>query len=295
MKRALLVCLGLFCAASGAARGQNAPQPLVVVVNSEYRAEYELAVNALTAVLRSGSYTVQTATLGDRPEIEFWNNVYQNRPEIIVTVGTTATRSAINNARQVPMVFTMVLDHFSDFISSPAARNSRIAGVTLAIPAEDQFRFIRDTMPFSRRVGWLYSADSISLRTAQNLARNDGMQLVAYEISSERDIQNGLREILPNIDVFWMPPDAIIYGDANILRLILRECFINNVPIFAVSKHLAVAGTAFALGIDYEDIGKQTADLVLKMLSNRPSVANTVEPRARWICTSTGEWCRDWA
>jgi putative ABC transport system substrate-binding protein len=276
------MCLGLFCFTGDSARGQVSPQqPVVLVVKSEFRAEYEQATDALTALLRANSFAIREATLNVGSDEAFWEDIYRNPPDIVVTVGTTATRSAMVYPRQVPIVFTMVLDHFADVLSSPPLRNSRITGVTLSIPDEEQFRFIRETMPFARRVGWLYSANSSTIRSVQNLAEEFDMQLVPYEISSERDIPNGLREILPSIDVFWMPPDAIIYSDSNILRLVLRECFVNNVPIFAVSKHLAVAGTAFALGIDYEDIGKQTADLVIKTLSNRYTGTNTIETPRR--------------
>ena len=114
-------------------------------------------------------------------------------------------------------------------------------------------------------------------QSAQLIAEDLGLQLVTHEISSERDIPNRLMEILPEIDIFWMPPDAMIYSDSNILSLILRECYRNSVPIIAVSKHLAIAGTPLALGIDFQDIGRQTADLLIKTLSAGHESQSVVE------------------
>jgi ABC-type uncharacterized transport system substrate-binding protein len=43
----------------------------------------------------------------------------------------------------------------------------------------------------------------------------------------------------------------------------------------AISKKIAVAGTPLALDVDYEDIGRQTAELILKKLAVRGNRTNT--------------------
>jgi len=239
----------------------------VALVKSDVRAEYEIASDSLEKALAGdGSNTFRIRRfVYSNSSAGFWNAVLDYRPELIITVGTKATRSAMNETRDIPIVFTMVLDRFDEIDAnggSPSGR--RVGGVTLSIPVVKQFEYIREAMPFVRRVGLIYSPNSVRMyNSARDRAKNMNLQLITREILSERDIQNALREILPDIDVFWMPPDAIIYSDPNILRSILRECYVNSVPIVAVSRHLAVAGAPLALGTDYEDIGRQTADLIL--------------------------------
>ncbi|MBN2289134.1 MAG: ABC transporter substrate-binding protein [Candidatus Glassbacteria bacterium] len=197
----------------------------------------------------------------------FWRGITQKGPDLIITVGTPATRSAMAHVRNIPIVFTMVLDNLID-LNSPA-RNSDVCGVTLAIPVEKQLEMMRMALPDIRRVGFIYSRGSAQMyQSAKDIANREGLRLLASEIASERDIPEILRRILPEIDVLWMPPDAVIY-ERNILRFILLECFQNNVPIMAASRQIAIAGTPLALGVDYEDIGRQTAELALRRLSGR--------------------------
>jgi len=256
----------------------------VALVKSDVRVEYEIASDSLEKALAgddTNTFLIRKFVYGNSPA-DFWNAVLEYRPDLIITVGTKATRSAMRETRNIPIVFTMVLDRFNDLDPNAGLRRGRrIGGVTLSIPVEKQFEYIREAMPFARRVGLIYSPNSVLMyNSARGHARNMNLQLITREILSERDIQNALREILPDIDVFWMPPDAIIYSDPNILRSILRECYVNSVPIVAVSRHLAVAGAPLALGTDYEDIGRQTADLILRELADGSfSPARTEPPR----------------
>ncbi|MBT4482261.1 MAG: hypothetical protein HOC71_01120 [Candidatus Latescibacteria bacterium] len=211
-------------------------------------------------------------------ENDFWMKIVEKQPDLIITVGTLATRSAVNNVLNIPIIFTMVLDHIESMNSKSTSSNKNISGVTLAIPVEEQFDILREAMPFVRRVGLIYSRQSAQMYYyARDITNKMGLRLFAYEITSERDIPNAMREILPEIDVLWMPPDAILYNEPNILRFVLRESFTNSVPIIAVSKHLAMAGTPLSLGIDYEDIGKQTAELVLKRFSSNSISTSAIE------------------
>jgi len=244
----------------------------ISIVKSALRNEYEQTTKALITTLKSNiSVNIEEFlfnTVSDNENF-LWEKMTEKRPDLIITVGTPATRSAIKNVQNIPIIFTMVLDQFgsgdSQYISSS---QPKVSGITLAIPVKEQLEILNDALPSVRRVGFLYSINSENLyHSARDITNKMGLRLVGYQFSSERDILSALKGILPEIDVFWMPPDVTIY-ERSILRYILLEYFRNGVPIMAVSKHIAIAGVPLALGIDYEDIGKQTAELALKRLSS---------------------------
>ncbi len=261
----LIICLTLL-AAAGPAQARPAR---VVLVSSPLRAEYEQASKTIISALVKGdnSLTAEKITFDSRPEMEddFWKKVLDDRPDLIITVGTPATRSAISKVRNVPIIFTMVLDNISDL--DPGFRSPDINGVTLAIPVRQQLEMMEQALPNIRRIGLLYSGNSSQIyQSARDIASQKGLRLVASEIISERDIPDALRRIISEVDIFWMPPDAVIY-DQNILQFILKECFRNSVPIMALSRQIAMAGTPLALGVDYDDIAIQTAELAQKRIS----------------------------
>jgi putative ABC transport system substrate-binding protein len=242
----------------------------VALVKSPVWNEYEQTSRSIVSSLGTSHPELSVEEIvfeaGSAGEEEFWQRVTEHGPELIVTVGTASTRSAINSVKNIPIVFTTVLDNFEALL---AENNSAdICGITLAIPVEEQLRVMKEALPYIRRVGYLYGRNSADVyQSAREYTSRRGIRLVAREIASERDIPQALREIIPEVDAFWVPLDAMIYYNQNIRHFILLECFQNSVPIMAVSKKIAIAGTPLAIDVDYEDIGRQTAELVLRKLA----------------------------
>jgi len=254
----------------------------ILIIKSAMRTEYEQTVSAIKSSMQMDgmSFITEEVLIDLTPadETAFWDNVNGNEPDLIITVGTTATRSAINYVRTIPIIFTMVLGDLENLESQTNPANIRdISGVTLSIPVHEQLDMMLEALPFVRRVGLLYSKKSSQIYTSANeTTKKMGLRLRANEISTERDIPIVLREILSEIDVFWLPPDAVVY-ERNNLSFIIRECYNNSIPVVAVSEQIARAGTPLAFGIDYEDLGKQTAELVIKRLLSNSLTAPAIE------------------
>ena len=265
MKCLLLIGTGLLIAADSA----HTDPARVALVRSPVWREYEQTSRSIVSSLNGNpELSVEEIVFeaDSASENGFWQKVTENRPELIVTVGTASTRSAINFVKNIPIVFTTVLDNLESLLAE--SNSADICGVTLAIPVEVQLRMMRETLPGIRRVGYIYGKSSQDIyQRAERYTSINGIRLIAREIASERDIPKVLREIIPEVDVFWMPLDAMIYYNQNIRHFILLECFQNSVPIMAVSKKIAVAGTPLAVDVDYEDIGIQTAELILRKLA----------------------------
>jgi putative tryptophan/tyrosine transport system substrate-binding protein len=271
-----ILCAAILIA-SGSARAIPAR---VILVNSAPRVEYEQTTGVIISSLEQSGLDLTVEKLifnnNSTSEDEFWDKVIEKQPELIITMGTPATRSAIENTENIPIIFTVVLDNIGDL--SQKSKFSDIAGITLEIPVRKQLEMMHSALPDIRRVGYIYSSSSERVyQTARNIMNAMDLRLVGVQIAGERDIPSALRRIISEVDVLWMPPDAVIYLQPNIFRFILLECYKNSVPIMAVSKRIAIAGTPLSLGIDYEDIGRQTAELVLKRLSGKPFRKPVVE------------------
>ncbi|MBW7996455.1 MAG: hypothetical protein FVQ81_07805 [Candidatus Glassbacteria bacterium] len=251
-----------------AAAGPSPPGRTVAVVKSSDWAVYEFATRVISERLGSENdpVSLQQHTLeGVDQEERFWRELRQSNPSLVVTVGTQATRSAMLHSGNLPVVFTMVLDHIGQ---QPGDTKKDFAGVTLNIPVDRQLEYLKKALPGARRVGFIYSPGSEEVyESARRKAGSIGLQLVVEKVNSERDIPNTLRRMLPEIDVFWMPLDKLIFNYL-VLSFVVTECFKNGVPIVSVYRIYAEAGIPITIGVDNEDIGRQTAELVLKRLGN---------------------------
>ena len=267
-----------------------APNNAITVVKSSDLAEFDQASRIISDRLSDRQESVTLKQLNsDSPEQEkrFWQEISETNPHLVVTIGTRATRSALQYCEKLPLVFTMVLDHLEK--SHKTGGDQDFGGVTLSIPVDDQFEYLRKALPDARRLGYIYSSGSEeTYEQARRAAEKYGFRLVVEKVDTERDILDALRRMLPEIDAFWMPPDQLTW-QYIVFRFVVIECFNNGVPVISVYRSRAEAGIPIALGVDYEDIGRQTADLVVRRLEKgkftRPVI---VHPRKLVIYINNG-------
>jgi putative ABC transport system substrate-binding protein len=158
----------------------------------------------------------------------------------------------------------MVLDRIHQQIQQ--RRGADFAGVLLDIPVAQQIDYLKQVLPSTRRVGYIHGPEMEDAhRQAAAAAQAAGIRLIAEKVLTERDILDALRRLISQVDVFWMPADPMMY-EAHVFQFVVVECFKNGVPIVSVYRSRAEAGIPIAIGVDYEDIGRQTAELVIRRL-----------------------------
>ena len=275
------ITVSVFSAASAG------PTDRLVVVVSSTKHEYELASNAFLNTLIENNKSIVTEKRlflqAQSDENKFWESIKQNQPIMIVTVGTPATSSAQKYVSGIPVVCTMIFGGGNNSFSIVSGKDSssELVGVSLSIEFQRQLEILRNSLPTARRVGLLYT-DSLEmgLHPIRTTAQNLGLRLIESQVENTRDIPGALKKIIDEIDILWIPPSLEIYRQGA-LNYILEECYRNNVPVAAFSKQLAIAGAALSIGIDYEDIGRQTAELVIEQLSSEVHRESTglVHPR----------------
>jgi putative ABC transport system substrate-binding protein len=250
-------------------RVRLAPNNAITVVKSFEAPQFDQAYKIISDRLVDRQESVSILQLqGDSPDDEerFWRDISEAGPQLVVTIGTRATTSALQHCGKLPIVFSMVLDQPD--ADQKSGGDTDFGGVTITIPVDAQFEYIRKTLPDTRSLGYIYSSDSQEkYEQARAAAEKYGIRLVAEKVNTERDILDALYRILPEIDAFWMPFDKLT-NPYIVFRYMVIECFTNGVPVISVYRSRAEAGIPIALGVDYEDIGRQTAELVIKRLDN---------------------------
>ena len=113
--------------------------------------------------------------------LKFCEEIKSNRPDMVLTLGTPATKIAQETIRDITIIFTMVLDPKESKISPP--------GVSMDIPPEIKLRNLKRIFPSAKRIGLIYSSDSTLAYKEISLASGRfGFQLVRKKIDSEQII-----------------------------------------------------------------------------------------------------------
>ena len=154
-------------------------------------------------------------------------------------------------------------------IDSSAGSGSNLTGVSLDILPELQFKKLKEMLPTLSRVGIIYNAKEKEwIQNIKTAAKKLGLIIVAKPISSAADVPHALDELVGSADCLWAQVDPLIYN-AQSSQYILLTLLRNKIPFAAFSSQYVKAGALLALECDYSNIGRQSAQMAIKILANK--------------------------
>ncbi|MCX7825159.1 MAG: hypothetical protein N2689_06335, partial [Verrucomicrobiae bacterium] len=195
-------------------------------------------------------------------------------PAAIVAVGSEAACWAIERTDR-PVVFCMVANAHQNVLPRVrVSRPARVAGVSLDLPVRTQFEAVRAVLPNVRRVGVLFdptkSAEAVN--AAKNAAASLGLELVVRPVRDASALPDATAWIASRIDLLWAPVDSTVYESRN-AQFVLSHMLHCKVPVFGFSENMVRAGALLAPRMDYEGVGRQTAELLHTVLKNAAPAA----------------------
>ena len=189
------------------------------------------------------------------------------KPDIIITVGSTATQLARDNFPQTPIIFSAVkYPVLSGFVESIDRPGGHITGASLDIPVDIQFRYFKQIIPNLKRIGVLYTSNTAKLMApARVVASQMGMELVAVEVSGPRDLPKALDSLAGCTQGLWSVADPNLF-DPQSTKFILLNSLRQGLPFMGFSRYVVESGALFALDFDYKAIGRQAGQIAAQVL-----------------------------
>jgi ABC-type uncharacterized transport system substrate-binding protein len=173
-------------------------------------------------------------------------------------VGSRAFAEVSSRKPAAPIVATMML------------RGSAVdtaAQLNLDLPLSVQLGVLRGLMPRASRIGILrnparsrYSAEQL-----ENQARREGYAAVVEDCSSPAKLLKVVASLRTRVDVLVCFPDPDLYNPVTIQPLVM-EAIEYRLPVFGFSPAFVRAGAAAGVYPDYHAMGRQTAELAMRVL-----------------------------
>jgi putative ABC transport system substrate-binding protein len=259
-----LVGVLLFSAFTTAAYGAT-----VAVVLSTRVAQYNEALAGFRNYFSQRNVSVMIKEF-DVKQSNLLGQMQAYEPDVIVTMGTSATKTIKSAIDDLPIVFSMVLDPVGNGFTG-----SNMTGVSLDISPAEQFRKFRSVVPNLSSIGVIYNVNenANAIKKAKQDASKQGITLKAYPVQTTKDIPeiNTL-----GIDALWMIPDGVVCKPA-IVEHIFMSSLQYSIPVMGISAAYAKAGAILALAADYNDIGRQTAEITQNILNGSSPASITIQ------------------
>lgn len=269
--RTAVTTRSLLAVACGCAIACAAEQAVVTMVYSSQSAPYMQSAEGFRQRMQQRDVALLSyeRQLSDEASQPLSAHLEQKGSKVAFALGTRAAELCRQQAGSVPVVFTMVLD--ADSFAGPTR-----TGVSLDIPAEQRVAVVARILPKARRAGVIYGPSGVRAFTElADACSSRGISVVSRNITEHSQFSTVLAEIIPAVDCFFMVPDPTVYVSASV-EYLLRSSLEKNVPVIGLSSLYARAGALIAFDCDYRDIGRQSADLALRLINGES--AGTIAP-----------------
>lgn len=191
--------------------------------------------------------------------------------DVIVAIATPSAQAAAAATSDIPIVFSAVTDPVAaNLVSDLAHPTGNITGTSDAIPVDKVFELCKELTPGVKKIGFLYTASEVNsqsvIKQAKEIAPNYGLTFEEVTITNTSELQQAAYSLADKVDAIYAPIDNTIASAMNVLSEVGKE---RKIPIYAGADSMVMDGAYATVGINYEDLGRQTADMVIAVLDGK--------------------------
>jgi len=191
-----------------------------------------------------------------------------DQPDIIVAIATPSAQAAVSVSRNIPIVFSAVTDPLgAKLIPSLKQPGGNVTGLSDMVNVKQHLALIKEFVPNLKAVGVPYNpgeANSVSTVAALKIAAAEmGIKIVESAAPKSSDVMIAAKQLVGKVDAIYCPIDNTII---SAVESVVKVGIDAQIPIFAGDTDTVARGAVAAVGYNYFDLGRQTGDIVVRIL-----------------------------
>lgn len=242
-----------------------APANIAIVLSDE-SAPYQDTASSLRAVLVQNNVS---ALVNVYPQSGTKIDFFNERPDLIVTVGVGATQELAAQNLPIPVLAVLIPRQAFDKIARQ--RDYKFfSALFLDQPLMRQMELIHLALPERNRVGVVLGPGSVGvLRSLQAAAGEARLSLTAEKISAAEELLPALQRVLAESDVLLAVPDPLVFNKGTVQSLLLTTYRYQD-PVIGFSHAYVKAGALASVHTTPEQVGRQAGDIISRVIGSRP-------------------------
>ncbi|QDX91453.1 ABC transporter substrate-binding protein [Brevibacillus laterosporus] len=199
-----------------------------------------------------------------------------DKKDVAVAIATPSAQALAKAIEDVPVVFTTVTDPISaGLVSSLDKPDKNVTGTSDKLSMEAQLKLVQRFIPSIKKIGVIYTTAEVNaevqVKDLQAAGQKMGIEVVPAGISSQNEVQMGAQSLVGKVEAIFIPIDNTVVASIEGVLSVAEKA---KVPVFASDMDTVKRGAVATYGIDYYKMGKQTGEMVARILSGQ-SVADT--------------------
>ncbi len=199
--------------------------------------------------------------------------------DMIVPIATPSAQAAMAATGQIPIVFSAVSNPVeAGLVKSFSETTGNITGVSNSIPVVDIFELSKILTPGVKVYGFIYNSSEInsvaSIGKAKSYCDENNITYKEVSITGTADLQQAVLSLTDEVDAFFTPNDNTV---ASAMATYFQIASDAGIPIYVGADSMVRDGGLATVGIDYTVLGKQTANMIARIIDGEKISENPVE------------------
>ncbi|WP_011582184.1 MULTISPECIES: ABC transporter substrate-binding protein [Chelativorans] len=191
-----------------------------------------------------------------------------NNPDVIVPISTPSAQAVAASTRDIPVVFSAVTDPVAaGLVKTNEEPGANVTGVSDLSPIADHVALIKELVPDVKAIAFVYNPGEANSVVLLNLfkeaAEAEGLSVVEAPANKSADVQGAARSAVGKVQAFYVPTDNTIVSALESLIGVAEE---NDIPLISGDTDSVERGTLASVGFNYYEVGKETAEVVVRIL-----------------------------
>jgi len=192
----------------------------------------------------------------------------QSKPDVIVPISTPSAVAVVRATIGIPVVFAAVTDPLgAQLVRDMHAPGGNVTGVSDLSPVRTHINLIESITPGARKIGVLFNPLESNSHTLVYLmkkaAMSANMTIVEAPARKSSEVPAAVQGLVGKADVIFVPTDNTIVA---MLDTVIKVGVDNGMPVYAGDIDAVKRGAIAAIGLDYYNVGRQTGNIVVRIL-----------------------------
>lgn len=189
--------------------------------------------------------------------------------DLILAIATPAAQACANATKDIPILVTAVTDPAgASLVESNEAPGGNVSGTSDLTPVAKQIELLSQLIPDAKNIAVLYCSSETNSKIQSDMAVEEakkfGIEVTVATVADSNEIQQVVQSLVGKVDAIYAPTDNVIAAGMQTVALVTEP---NNIPVIVGEGNMVTNGGLATYGIDYYELGKQTAAQAVKILA----------------------------
>lgn len=196
------------------------------------------------------------------------NKLVNDRDNLIFAIATPAAQAVANLTKDIPILVSAVTDpKTANLVESNEHPGTNVSGTSDLTPVAAQISLLKRILPNAKKVGLMYcssEANSIfQIDLAKAACAAEGLEYVEASVSASNEIQQVTQGLVGKVDALYVPTDNMLAAGMANVAMVANQA---KLPVICGEEGMVKSGGLATYGINYYELGKQTAKQAVAIL-----------------------------